>query len=349
MEKETKLCKECLRPIPTNGNRESAVDGEICPICLRKEKFEVAVDWVVKKKEFENEIEKIRGKEDFDGLVMLSGGKDSVYVAYLLSKVYNLKIVGVTIDNGFEYDSTFENSSDLAKKLSISHFVYRLSPEEMKEYYKFLLTEDELKLKDCSQVCFFCGRLLKAISIKVAKQLNVAAVFSGHTLEQIRALGDEEGKDSSFAIRKKYIQNYTNQNYKKAITRLEHLGKDSLKHLFEDNIEVNKYDNFIYPLQYFEYKPMEIVELLEKEVGWRADSNFTKKYISSGCKIAKVMEYVADKNQTDTYVEREFSDQIRRGSLTTNEVKEIVGSRVQRKEEIDELMNLLSVEESELF
>ena len=29
MEKETKLCKECLRPIPTNGNRESEVEGGI--------------------------------------------------------------------------------------------------------------------------------------------------------------------------------------------------------------------------------------------------------------------------------------------------------------------------------
>ncbi len=86
---------------------------------------------------------------------MLSGGKDSVYVAYLLSKVYNLKIIGLTIDNGFEYDNTFKNSSDLAKKLSISHFIYRLSAEEMREYYKFLLTENEIKRKRLQSIVLF--------------------------------------------------------------------------------------------------------------------------------------------------------------------------------------------------
>jgi hypothetical protein len=347
--KKVTICKKCIRPIPTNKNGEAITEGEICPTCLREEKFVDIVDWAAKKKEFEEEIKKIRGKGDFDGLVMLSGGKDSVYVAYLLSQVYKLKIIAVTIDNGFEYENTFENSADLAKKLSISHLIYRLSADEMGEYYKFLFTENGLKLKDCSQVCFFCGRLLKCISIKVAKQLNVAALFSGHTVEQIRSLGEEEGKHSSIAIRKKIIRNYTINNYKKAITYLKDSERDSLIHLLEDNIEVNKFDSFIYPLQYFEYKPLEISALLEKEVGWKADSHFTKKYISSGCKVAKLMEYVAYKNGSDTYVEREFSDQIRRGSLTREEVMEIVATKVEQKDEVEELMKSLSIEESELF
>ncbi|NFS06863.1 hypothetical protein FDE99_03635 [Clostridium botulinum] len=349
MKKEAIVCKKCLKLMPLNKNGEPITKGGICPTCLREEKTLENIDWDEKKKEFENKIESIRGKGDFDGLVMLSGGKDSVYVAYLLSKVYNLKIIGLTIDNGFEYDNTFKNSSDLAKKLSISHFIYRPSAEEMREYYKFLLTENELKEKDCSQLCFFCGRLLKCMSIKVAKQLNVAAVFSGHTSEQVRSLGDGEINNPSAEILKKMIKNQEVIKYNKAIKCLNHCGKESLIHLFEDNIEVNNFDRTIYPLQYFHYKPLEIVELLKREVGWEADSNFSKKYISSGCKLSKLLEYIAYKNGTDTYVEREFSDQIRRGSMTKEEVEEILASKVEKHNEVDELMRVLSIKENELF
>ncbi|MCW6109109.1 7-cyano-7-deazaguanine synthase [Clostridium sporogenes] len=343
------LCKVCLLPLPTNKNGELLGNSNVCPACARKEKLKENVDWDLKKKEFENEIEKIRGKGDYDGLVMLSGGKDSVYVAYLLTQVYKLKIVALTIDNGFEYNNTFENSSSIAKKLSFSHYIYRLSKDEMREYYKFLLTNESLRQKDCSQLCFFCGRLLKSIAIKVAKQLNVAAVFSGHQTEQIRALGEENGNDPSFQIRKRYIKTYTTNNYNKAIQSLKDSGKSSIIHLFEDNIEVNKFEHCIYPLQYFDYKPLEITSLLEKEIGWRPDTNFTKKYISSGCRMAKIMEYVACKNGADTYVKREFNDQIRRGSISKEDYEEIVSGIVENKDEKEEILNMLNIKESELF
>lgn len=349
MQKQIKKCKKCLRPLPVNARGEVTVKGDLCPDCLRESKINLEINWKEKEIEFEKKIQDLRGKHTFDGLVMLSGGKDSVYVAYLLSKVYKLNIVAVTIDNGFEYDGTFENSSRLAKKLGISHFIYRLPKDVMKGYYRFLLTERELKLKDCSQICFFCGRLLKCIAIKISKQLDVAAVFSGHTIEQVRALGDENGENSSYTIRQKYIQTYTKKTYEKALRILKEKEDNEIVKLMEDNIETNQYDNFIYPLQYFEYKPIEIAELLKEEVGWEADTHFTGKYISSGCKLAKIMEYVAYKNNTDTYVDREFNDQIRRGSLSITEVQEIMDSRIEKAGEREEIMQELSVTDKDLF
>lgn len=349
MDENTTKCKKCLKEIPINSKGESMSKNGLCLECYNNELKMQDIDWAEKEKEFNEKIEEVRrARGTFDGLVMLSGGKDSIYVAYILSKVYKLNIVALTIDNGFEYESTFENSADIAKKLGISHFIYRLPFEDMREYYNFLLTEDSLKLKDCSQLCFFCGRLLKTLSIKIAKMLNVTAVFSGHTLEQIRALGDEEGKDKSYDIRKRYVQTYSIQNYKKAIRALEEKGKSAITYLFDDNLSTLNFDKFIYPLQYFEYKPMEIVDLLQKELGWVADTHFTKKYISSGCKLGKLMEYVATKNGSSTYVEREFSDQIRRGSLTKEDVIKIVESRVNDVSEIQGILELLTMSEESL-
>lgn len=348
--KNTSKCKKCLKEIPANSEGKSLSKNGLCLECYNSELKAQDVNWIEKAEEFEEKIKKVReSKGTFDGLVMLSGGKDSIYVAYILSKVYKLNIVALTIDNGFEYESTFDNSTDIAKKLGISHFVYRLSVEDMRAYYNFLLTEESLKLKDSSQLCFFCGRLLKTISIKVAKMLNVTAVFSGHTLEQIRALGDEEGNGKSFDIRKRFVQTYSIQNYQKAINAIKSEGLGSIEYLFEDNLSTLDYEQFIYPLQYFEYKPIEIVELLKRELGWVADNHFSKKYISSGCKLGKLMEYIASQNGSSTYVEREFSDQIRRGSLSKDDVIEIIESRVDNDDEINRIIQMLDVPKEKLF
>ena len=338
-----KICKICLKPLPTDKHGNLLNTGNICHECLRKQKNINKIDWNRKKEEFENIINSIKNKHNFDALVMLSGGKDSVYVAYLLSKIYKLKVIGITIDNGFEYASTFENSSKIAEKLGISHFIYRLPENDMKEYYKVLIGNKELKMNDGSQLCFFCGRMLKSFSVDIAKRLDVGVVASGHTLEQVRALGNEQGNDRSFEIRMRYIQNYEKNKYLKLEKILKDNNLEYIHYLIKDNRDNNKFNNFIYPLSYFEYKPLEIVDLLKRELEWEPDSNFTRKYISSGCKLAKVMEYIANKNGVETYVEKEFSDQIRRGSMSKEEVQEIKKSQIRDQKIILELINRLNL------
>ncbi|KDE74249.1 hypothetical protein FUSO7_03925 [Fusobacterium necrophorum BFTR-2] len=343
MIRNKKICKVCLKPLPTDKQGNLLNNSNICHECLRKKNIIDKVDWSSKKKEFEDIINSIRNKHSFDVLVMLSGGKDSVYVAYLLSKIYNLKVIGITIDNGFEYASTFENSSRIASRLGISHFIYRLPISHMKEYYKVLIADKNLRMDDGSQLCFFCGRMLKSLSVDIAKKMDVGIVASGHTLEQVRALGNEKGSDRSFEIRMRYIQNYERNNYLKLEKILKEKNLEYLNYLVRDNLDNNRFDNFIYPLSYFEYKPLEIVELLKKELNWEPDVNFTQKYISSGCKLAKLMEYIANKNGVETYVEKEFSDQIRRGSMTKEEVQEIKNGQIKDKEIISELISSLEL------
>lgn len=44
---------------------------------------------------------KIKGKQKYDAVIMYTGGKDSGYAAYYLSKKLGLKVLAVTWDNGF--------------------------------------------------------------------------------------------------------------------------------------------------------------------------------------------------------------------------------------------------------
>jgi len=55
-----------------------------------------------KKKQFEQIVEKIKKlNSEYDCLIPLSGGKDSTYALYVCDKIYNMKCLCITFDNGF--------------------------------------------------------------------------------------------------------------------------------------------------------------------------------------------------------------------------------------------------------
>lgn len=340
-----KRCIRCLMPEERGGQRIRLNEMGLCTACARESTEHKITDWELQRQKFETAIDGIRGKGDYDGLVMLSGGKDSIYTTYLLSKVYHLKLLALTIDNGFEYPETFENSKIAAKKLNIPLINYQLEPCKMKEYYRFLLTDDSIKRKDTSQLCFFCGRYLKYLAADIAIRFNIPAVFSGHNLEQIQGLGDEDGIGQIEQVRKRFINSQSKFFYKAACEALENNGNSSILPLFKNNLETINFNNFIYPLQYFEYKPLEIIEIIKRELDWQPIKRFSEKYISSGCRVAKVLQYVAKQNKTVTYVDVEFSDQIRQGSLTKEDVEAFYATKLEKEDELVEILSELELNE----
>lgn len=344
LDENIRRCKRCLMPEERGGQRIKLNEDGLCSACTRETANAESIDWEVQRRKFEAILNGICGKGDYDGLIMLSGGKDSVYSAYLLSKVYNLRLMALTIDNSFEYPETFENSKKAAKMLNIPLVNYQLQPEQMREYYKFLLTDDSIKRKDTSQLCFFCGRYLKYLAADIAVRFNIPAVFSGHNMEQIQGLGDESSLGQVEQVRKRYINAQSKINYKSACDSLQKSGNTSILPLFTNNLETVNFNNFIYPLQYFEYKPLEIIEIISRELDWQPIKRFSKKYISSGCRVAKVLQHVAKKNNTITYVDVEYSDQIRNGSLKKEDVEAFYATKLEDQEELEKILEELGLE-----
>ena len=132
-------------------------------------------------------------------------GKDSAYLAYVLTKMYHLKLIGFTIDNGFEYQETFHNAKDIAQKTGIPYIYYKPETGLMKEFYRFIITEDALKWMDFGQICFFCGRYLKNLAADFTRKFSIPVVFSGHNAEQLFGMGEAHAVEIDPA-RKMYQQ-----------------------------------------------------------------------------------------------------------------------------------------------
>ena len=88
-----KFCKKCVMP---NTKPDLTFDEEgVCDACRsfeRKHGDHIdSIDWNKRKKEFEELIAKYRNKNPtgYDGLIPVSGGKDSIYQVHMMKNKFN--------------------------------------------------------------------------------------------------------------------------------------------------------------------------------------------------------------------------------------------------------------------
>lgn len=77
----------------------------------------------VEKNEFLASIVSDKKGSEYDVAVMYSGGKDSSYMLLLLKEVYNLRVLAVMVDNGFEYEGCVDDAGFFLNKNNIDYHV----------------------------------------------------------------------------------------------------------------------------------------------------------------------------------------------------------------------------------
>lgn len=313
-------CKNCMLQEDHYHNITINDEG-LCNLCMKGSTFK-RLSWDELKDMFEKKIEGARDKNIYDGLIMLSGGKDSAYLAYILKKIYQLNLLGFIIDINYEYPETFKNAAKIANALNLPCITYRQDPELMKDYYRFLLTEKSILDQDAGQVCAFCGRFLIHTASYFAGMMKIPLVFSGHNPDQIFLMGQSIEIDTERITFRDYIMEMFHHELGKAqVAWKKKKGPKDLQRLFPE--EINAPDTeVVFPFQYFPYKPQEMMETIRRELNWTPIKQFSKRYIASGCRLVNLWAYMASLNHTNNYVDFEFSNQIRDGVLDHNHVEE---------------------------
>ena len=89
-------CKRCVIPSTKPGVKFNS-DG-ICSACISVE-IKHKTDWKKREKKLNEICDQVRGSNGngYECIVPVSGGKDSTYQAYVMSKRYNLKVLCVNV------------------------------------------------------------------------------------------------------------------------------------------------------------------------------------------------------------------------------------------------------------
>ncbi len=114
--------------------------------------------------------------------IALSGGKDSVTLAFVLKKLYSkirdLEFVAITVDEGIEgyRPPTVKIAKKITKELDIEHHIV-----SFKEY--FGMTLDEMVKIGKRKPCTYCGVFRKYLLNKTARELEATKLATGHNLD----------------------------------------------------------------------------------------------------------------------------------------------------------------------
>jgi len=297
-----KRCSRCVLPELWPFIRFNK-DG-VCNICLKFEKNKQKrreVNYVDLEGKLKNKLDLHKGKGKYDCLVMCSGGKDSIYLLYLLVKKYKLNVLAFTFDNGFETKEALKNIRNSIKKLNVE-WVYFKS-KFMKEFFAYIL-----KSRTKSILCFYCYPCIIVKAFEVAKQNNITLIVNGFTKGQINIKRKFEILPMTLHHRWFILTRIWNHpKFGKIYKILTNLDKYLSKNF--SNIEL------LFPYQYIKYDPRKAIKILKNKLKWKMPTPSYPCY-STNCLLNFLQVYLSRKNFGFSYFDQEMSDLIRIGEIT---------------------------------
>ena len=114
--------------------------------------------------------------------IALSGGKDSVALAFVLRRLYrrrkDVEFLAITIDEGIEgyRPPTVEIAKEITRLLGMEHHIISFKED-------FGMTLDEMVKLGDKKPCTYCGVFRKYLLNKTARQLGATKLAMGHNLD----------------------------------------------------------------------------------------------------------------------------------------------------------------------
>lgn len=269
----SKICERCV--MDDENTKIIFSESGICNYCTEALELKEKI-WHNDengKKELEEIIKNMKEKnknKKYDCILGLSGGIDSCYTAYLLSK-YKVRMLAVHIDAGWNTDISTQNIKLLCDKLGIELHIIKVDEKEMFDLQRAYFLAEVVN-QDVPQDYIFFSYLYRFALKNGIKYFISGGNYSSESILPtcwgFDAMDGENLKD----IHKKY-------------------GNSKLKNIkplsfFEILIKIPYIDKLkkIRPLNYIDYDKAKAIQVLHDEIGFEyyggkhCESIFTRLY-----------------------------------------------------------------------
>lgn len=247
------MCNRCVMDNVGDPNIEFDKNG-FCSYCSEALKAKPKI----KKNDFDNLINLLKkeGKsKKFDCVLGISGGVDSSYLAYLLTK-NGVRVKGVHVDAGWDTEISSRNIELLCKKCNIDLDIITVDKNEMYNLQKAYLKSGVMNQDVPQDHAFF------AVLFKYMMKNKCKYFISGHNWASESITPLCWGYDSYDSTNIKDIyKTYTGMNLKKY----------PLISFFDYRIKVPYFYKIkkIRPLNMIDYNPNKALEILKTEIGYK--------------------------------------------------------------------------------
>ena len=329
-----KVCKKCILTDAYPGLTFN--DEGICSMCSSNHVFEPYGE-----NKLLRILEDVKAKKrgEYDALVPLSGGKDSMYILYLAVKVYKLKVLTMTCDNGFVSQLAIDNMKSATDKMGVKHIVCTPDSDVLKRVYKNMLLRS-------GDICGACGIVIRANIFKVANDYGIPMILLGtspleensflpdttHDIRRFKYIMKEAGGITNKEMNDFLI--YPNLNYFKLsfAKRTGRLAKE------------------ICPLFYIKNpSDKEMGEIIVKELDWKEDTSreYSKHF---DCIVEPLTNYV--RHHIYGYERRicQYSTMVRRGEISREKAFDLYQSDkiMDKPANYQHILDMLDIDEKDM-
>jgi len=182
------LSKRCI--ICALNEHAVLISDNICEICRKAQGApappdKAAISYQETAKQLDEALidAQGQGRRLYDVLFLFSGGKDSSYILNRLKKNYpRLRILALTVDNGFRSAVGKQNAEKICAYLNVDHMEIR-PYQVFRKLYRYGFENLSYRGFVCTD--FWEGELFQDIGRNLAAQMEIPIVMLGYTPEQL--------------------------------------------------------------------------------------------------------------------------------------------------------------------
>jgi hypothetical protein len=299
-------CNKCVLRV----NEENTV----CSLC--EEYQHVNIDWQKKEKEFEQLIEDYKGKGDkYDVIVPLTGGKDSTFVLYYLTKVLKgVRVLAYTWDNFLIRDAAWEN---IKRAIDVTGVDYKIGKWDYDKTIKAFRSTFFHTAKVC-----YCTHYFHLCILPHAVKERIPLIITGYSagqreLDYSFTMPDQEVQKDKYVLFENMfrtllgdsLQNYEEESAKEVI---DHFFRDYEQHI-SSNQNIDFYPVMVPLSSYINWMELDsLKETLTKHMNWKQAA---KSISHTSCMIEPIKGYLENKKNLQE-MSSELSNLIRAGFMT---------------------------------
>jgi N-acetyl sugar amidotransferase len=225
-DKELKYCLRCCMPETAEGILFD--ERGVCNACNSSEE-KMHINWEKREKALRTKLEKYKEKfkdRSWDCIVPISGGKDSFWQSYVLTKIYGMRPLAVTFSHNWYTEVGKRNLNLLLETFDLDHLMY--TPKR-----SFVNRVAKRSIEKIGDSCWHCHAGIGAFVIQISIKFNVPLIIWGESTA-------EEGCRLSYfeSIKKDVFDG----NYFTLIS-----ARRNIEEMTDKNLPVREFEVFRYP------------------------------------------------------------------------------------------------------
>lgn len=176
MIKDTIYCTRCCIPQTMEGINFDELG--ICSACQSSE-HKMKINWVEKESLLRSHLEKAKkdSGSNYDCILPISGGKDSFFQAYVLTKIYGLKPLTVTFSHNWYSEVGLYNLHLLLETFSLDHIQFTPSRNLVNRLARRSLTA-------IGDTCWHCHSGIGAFPLQIAVKFKIPLLIWGESVSE---------------------------------------------------------------------------------------------------------------------------------------------------------------------